>query len=216
MSRYQTVFFLILCFFSFNTLFSQNSEELFQLYQQQDYRSLKEKYFQAKEKLSKSEQAFYNTLFIQDAELAFTEYKELFQNTTGRVKYLCAQQLKDYYYAKGYYSTASEYERYLAENSNFVESKSVEQNETAQQNTTIKDIEKYYIQVGAFSLQDNAEQMKSMLQIQEIESKIVIRNVLSKELHCVWVTGKDSFNQTLKFAEEIKQKYHLNYKIIKE
>jgi len=212
----KTVFIFLLLIVASNFVFGQNSEDLFRYYQHQDFKSLKEKYPQAKGSLSKSEQDFYDILFIHDAETAFAQYKEMFNKASGRVKYMCAQRLKDYYYAKGYYSTTSEYENYLVENRDLVEEGPSEQVEPVHEDVKINDSEKYYIQVGAFGLQENAEQMKLMLQTQEIESKIVKRNVLSKELHCVWVTGKDNFNQTLKFAEEIKGKYHLNYKIIKE
>ena len=65
-------------------------------------------------------------------------------------------------------------------------------------------------------MRDNAEQMKKMLDTQKIDSKIITREVQSKTLYCVWIPGKDEFNDTLNYANELKQLYHLDFNIIKE
>ena len=61
---------------------------------------------------------------------------------------------------------------------------------------------------------DNTDMLKFL--VQKISSKIKIRHINNKKLFCVWVQGKKDFKQTLKLADELKQKYHLDYKIIKE
>ncbi|KAA3617379.1 MAG: SPOR domain-containing protein [Calditrichaeota bacterium] len=194
-------------------VYSQTNQELYQLYQEKNYNQLKEKYEKVKANLSKAEQIFFDTIFIKDAEKAFQVYKDLFQDSNGKLKYYCGERLKDFYYAKGYYSTASDYEKYLVDNSHLIEEKSFS---NANYDSEIIDEEKLFIQVGAFGLKENAKQMSDMLNTQKIKSKIKIRHVNNKDLFCVWVLGKEDFKQTLKLADELKQKYHLDYKIIKE
>ncbi|MCB0280988.1 MAG: SPOR domain-containing protein [Calditrichae bacterium] len=208
------LFFLFLFMFS-GFLYSQGSETLFKMYQQREYQQVKEKYNQIKGNLTKSEQLFFESLLMPDAESAFTNYKELFDKSDGRIKYFAAERLKDYYYAKGYYSTASDYERYLVENRSLIETPEVtfQLDETPE---VQEDAEKLYIQVGAFGLEDNAQQMQQMLQTQKVESSIVKKEVNSRLLYCVWVHGKENFQQTLNLANDLKQKYHLDFKIIKE
>lgn len=205
----------VIIFFAAGAISAQNSEELYSLYQKKEYIRLKEKYEQVKANLSHAEKLFFESLFTDDAEIAFEKYKELFEKSEGRIKYLAADRLKDYYYAKGYYSTASDYERYLVENRELIES-SESAVLTDIDDEPVQDIEKLYIQVGAFGLEDNALQMQQMLETQKVESKIIKREVNSRLLYCVWVIGKENFEQTLNFANDLKQKYHLDYKIIKE
>lgn len=194
-------------------LFAQGSSQLFKLYQNRQYDQIKE-FLSKTPKLSIAEKQFFDALFIQDAEKAFSIYENLFQKTEGKVKYASAERLKDYYYAKGYYSTASDYERYLVENQNLMEENTEIVGDIVSETPADNDL--LYIQVGAFSIEDNASQMMEMLKTQNIESSIVHRNVNSKKLFCVWIHGKPDFNDTLKYANELKQKYHFNFKIIKE
>lgn len=211
-----TVFFktfLILLFF-LPYIYAQSSNDIYYLYQNKEFEKLKEKLVTIKATLPKAEQLFFETLFLKDAEEAFQIFKDLFNNNDGKVKYFSAERLKDYYYAKGYYSTASDYEKYLVENRELIESSS---NEIIQQiEESPEDTDKFYIQVGAFGLQENAQQMQEMLKTQKINSKIITREVRSKTLFCVWIPGKDEFNDTLKYANELKQMYHLEFNIIKE
>lgn len=198
----------------FTQAYTQAANDIYQLYQDRDYSALKEKLKTAKANLPKAEQLFFETLFMEDAEKAYEKYKELFDKNDGKVKYFAAERLKEYYYAKGYYSTASDYERYLVENRDLVESKSLEIVQEAEESPI--DTDKFYIQVGAFALQENAQQMQEMLKTQKINSKIITRVVQSNKLYCVWIPGMDQFNDTLKYANELKQMYHLDFNIIKE
>ena len=75
---------------------------------------------------------------------------------------------------------------------------------------------KYYVQVGAFSLKENAEQRIRFLKIQNISSSVVEREVNNSTLYCVWIPGKESIDETLAFANEIKQKYALDFQIKKK
>ncbi len=198
---------------SISQLFSQTSSKLFELYQNKQLSQLKDNLSKTSS-LSMAEKQFFETLFIEDAEKAFPIYKNLFQNTDGKVKYGSAERLKEYYYAKGYYSTASDYERYLVENQSLMDEKTEIIGDIVARTPADNDL--LYIQVGAFGVKDNATQMVKMLVTQNIKSKIVPRQVNSKKLFCVWIHGKPDFNDTLKYANELKQKYHFNFKIIKE
>jgi len=213
-SNLNAIILLYLLLSVFTHLHSQSKDDIYEIYQNKDYNTLKEKLTTIKASLPKAEQLFFETLFIQDAEKAFEIYKELFEKNDGKVKYFSAERLKDYYYAKGYYSTASDYERYLVENRDLIESKTYEIAQEPAESPV--DTDRFYIQVGAFTLQENALQMQEMLQTQKINSKIITREVQSKKLYCVWVPGLDEFSDTLKYANELKQKYHLDYNIIKE
>jgi SPOR domain len=193
--------------------FGQDAAHLFRLYQDKDFIALKENYQKVKAKLSKADQLFFSALYNKDAEKAFATYKDLFQNSNGKLKYYSGERLKDYYYARGYYSTASDYEKYLVENRQLIETIGSTKQPFRPE---VVDTEKLFIQVGAFGLKDNAEQMQEMLSTQKVASIIKIRHVKNKELFCVWVIGKQNFKQTLKFADELKHTYHLDYKIIKE
>ena len=205
--------FLILLIF-LPQLYAQSNNDIYYLYQNKEFGKLKEKLISIKANLPKAEQLFFETLFINDAEKAYEIYKDLFNKNGGKVKYFSAERLKDYYYAKGYYSTASDYERYLVENRDLVESSSNEIIQDIEESP--EDTDKLYIQVGAFGLHENAQQMQEMLKTQKIDSKIITREVRSKTLYCVWIPGKDEFSDTLKYANELKQMYHLDFNIIKE
>ena len=113
----------------------------------------------------------------------------------------------DYYYAKGYYVNASKYQKYLVENS--LQEKS--EIKTAPETNTVE----YYVQAGAFSLRENAEQRVKFLKIQNINSKVVERVVNNSKLYCVWIPGRKTVEATLEFANEIKQKYSLDFQIMK-
>jgi len=207
----KTLLILLLCLPS---IYAQCVDDIYYLYQNKEFKKLKEKLVSVKAKLPKAEQLFFETLFVDDAEKAYAVYKDLFDKNDGKVKYFAAERLKDYYYAKGYYSTASDYERYLVEHRDLIENSSNEIVNDVEESPV--DTDKFYIQVGAFGLIDNAQQMQEMLKTQKINSKIITREVRSKTLYCVWIPGRDEFDDTLKYANELKQLYHLDFNIIKE
>jgi len=162
------------------------------------------------------EKRFYEALFEKDAEKAFVIYEDLFKNHEGRPKYLAAERLMEYYYARGYYSTASDYQRFLVENGDLLNIAAADEVEREPVVASNDQDEGFFIQVGAFGLEDNAQQMQKMLQTQKIESLIKARTVQNKMLYCVWVPGKKDFDETLQLANELKEKYQLDYRIIKE
>jgi len=150
---------------------------------------------------------FFKALFYQDGEQAKKIFEDIFKHSQGRAKYHSAKKIMDYYYAKGYYVNASKYQKYLVENS--LQEKS--EIKTAPETKTVE----YYVQAGAFSLRENAEQRVKFLKIQNINSKVVERVVNNSKLYCVWIPGRKTVEATLEFANEIKQKYSLDFQIMK-
>ena len=67
-----------------------------------------------------------------------------------------------------------------------------------------EDTDKFYIQVGAFGLQENAQQMQEMLKTQKIDSKIITREVRSKALYCVWIIPGLFLPQGLCCSQSVK------------
>ena len=216
MIRFHKILILILLFSA--SIYGQIEEELFTLYHSNQFQELKQKLETDKSKINSSTLSFYQTLFEEDANKAKENYKFLFKNTTGRIQYLSAEKLMQFHYAGGYYKTAEDYQKFLVENRELFEKTNNENNniiETAEQNSS-DDNEKFYIQVAAFSVLDNASQMKQMLNTQDVQSFIKERVVNNRTLYCVWVPGKTDFKETLDYANSLKKKYQLEFRIIKE
>jgi len=186
------------------------NKNLFTLYENLEIEILKSEIERLKNYKNKSaEIEFLKTVFLENGEEALTIYLKLFENSYGDLKSIVSKKLSDYYYAKGYYLTASKYQKYLVESTNT--------KPTKQKNISTKaEQKKYIIQLGAFGLEDNAAQLQKMLQTQNLYTRIENRNINGKSLHCVWLDGKNGFSETLEFAEKIKEKYHLQYRILQQ
>ena len=186
----------------------EDNNNLFVLYKGQKFEELKSELQKLKNNQSPEIQ-FLNTIFMENGEQALNVYLKLFKNSYGDFKAIIAKKLSDYYYAKGYYLTASKYQKYLVENTT---AKTNLQNTNAVQSNQ----KKYIIQLGAFGMKENAVQLQEMLQTQNLYSRIEKRNINGNSLHCVWLDGKNDFSETLEFAEKIKEKYHLQYRILQQ
>jgi len=162
---------------------------------------------------SETEKRFYTALLEPDAEKAVAVYKHIFEQGSALFKYLSADRLHDYYYARGYYTTAADYGRYLADHEKVL---AREESPAPDVPAETADNEQYYIQVGAFGMADNARQMVNMLRTQNYSVRVKERVINNRTLYCVWVNGAKDFQATLKLADQLRQKYHLNYKLIKE
>ncbi len=208
---------LILLLGLFSALSAQN-KTLLEAYLDKDFKLLATLQEQERIFTSDDESSFYRALFERDGDEAVKTYKKLYRESTQLyLKYLAADRLQDYYYARGYYTTAAEYKQYVADHIRDIEIRRSEKRPVLQEETVSQeDAEKYYIQVGAFGIEDNARQMVEMLQTQNYAAHIKIRHVTKKKLFCVWVEGDVDFKSTLKLADQLKQKYHLKYKLIKE
>ncbi len=160
--------------------------------------------------LKPSDALFFKSLFISNGEVAQKNYQTVFDSGSKIVKPLAAQKLMEYFYAAGYYVTATKYQKYIVENQNTVQEPAIAEN----RQTAVKG--KYFIQVGAFGLQDNARQQVTFLGTQNIKATMVKRDVNGKHLFCVWIEGKTDLDSTLQIANRIKQQYDLEFQIMKK
>jgi len=152
---------------------------------------------------------FFQALFIDDAEQAFQIYQKLFNQSEGRLKYVSGAKLFEFYYAKGFYISASKFEEYKTNLNLYAEQISETVAEKELQITS-----NYVIQFGAFSSRSNAENLSRQLLEKGLNTIIKKREVNNIPLYCVWMDGKKNFSQTLKYAEILKNKHKFKYRII--
>ena len=198
-------YFLIISILLVQILTAQTitNKSLFDLYENQKYEELKSQIDKLDKNENSQEIKFLKALFLTNGEEAVKDYLTIFDNAFGELKSIVAKKLSDYYYAKGFYLTAGKYQKYLVETTKtpqIEEARSV----------------KYIIQLGAFGLKENAVQLQEMLVTQNLYTRIEKRNINGNTLHCVWLDGKDGFSETLDYAEKIKEKYHLQYRILQQ
>ena len=210
--KMKNILFIFTLILSFQISVAQDlvNKELFDLYQNQKFEELKSQLNKLDKTNNKSfEIEFLNAIFMENGEEALQVYLRLFENSRGEFKSIVSKKLSDYYYAKGYYLTASKYQKYLVENTSSIPHL---KNNGSKENEQIK----YIIQLGAFGLEENAVQLQEMLQTQNLYTRIEKRTINGKILNCVWLDGKNGFSETLEFAEKIKEKYHLQYRILQQ
>jgi len=201
-----------------NIVYGQNFDDLYQLYQNNDFTRLKSEFAKIGELDSKNlyEYRFFEALLNNNAEEAKSIYEQIYSKSKGKVKLLAAEKLRQYYYARGYYLTAADYQKYVVKHEDQLPEREDEPikvpDETVQSSTDLS----YFIQVGAFGLSDNANQLKNMLETQNINCSIVEKNISNTRLYCVWIKGKSNLESTIDYANIIKERYDLNYRIIKE
>lgn len=192
------------------TIMAQSSvSKLIDLYNNKNFKAIEEIVGSLQnEPATNYEILFFRTLFIPDGEKAEQQYQQVFEKASQQMKYFAAQKLMDYYYSVGYYVASTKYQKYLVEHS--ADNITV----TPKQESAPAEKKQFFIQVGAFGLQENAEQQRKFLATQDILATVVERVVNDKILFCVWVDGKSDLDNTLAYANRIKQKYDLNYQIM--
>ena len=211
--RHLVVLGCVAALFAGQTLAQDKYNTLYNLYGQKQFEQLKSELSKYPSGPNASlDLRFFNALFEQDAELARQEYQYVFDRAAGKLKNMAAGKLMEYYYARGYYVNAEKYHKFIVENK-AADSRSGAVGETVSEKPIKTGT--YFIQVGAFGLRDNARELSQMLATQDLPARIVERNINGKALFCVWIEGKDSFENTLKYADKIKSKYDLEYRIIK-
>jgi hypothetical protein len=217
MSRNNIVFFIIILLSTF--LYSGNGlDNLYAFYQKKEFEKIKIELGKIdQENVNRYNFLFYETLFLNEGDVVVDRYQAVFKKGDALYKKLAAQKLFEYYYAKGYYMNAAKYQKFQAENP-IPFPISPKNNATVSEEQSPAKTQKYsyQIQVGAFSVKDNAEQLKSMLKTQDVVSEIVERNINGSTLFCVWIKASDNFDETLRYATKIQRKYNLQYRIIKE
>jgi AmiR/NasT family two-component response regulator len=207
---------IIICFiftFYLSSLYCQDLNELYILYNNRQIRELKNKVDLLEKKYpDKKEILFFKTLFIRNGDEAVQNYQNLLGQADEKLKAYVVNKISEYYYAKGYYVTALQYQDDIIVTSN----QNVKENiEEKNQQLKINENSKFKIQLGAFSVKENANQLIEKLLHNGIHALIVERMVNDILLYCVWINGKNSFEETKLFAEMIKKKFQLEYRIIK-
>jgi len=203
--------------FSISTVSAQQHRDLFEYYGNRQVDKLKNRIQQlGNTSQNDSEILFFRTVLTDNGDNAFSVYDRLFKQSHGPLRNLIAGKLAEYYYARGFYVKSSEFENiakaYIPVKTTD-ETKSgdnIEESKTERSTASI-----YKIQVGAFGIIDNANDLANFLEGKKLEVTVVSRNVSGKILYCVWVEGGSNFNSTEEIAEEIKKKYQLSYRIVK-
>jgi hypothetical protein len=200
---------ILLLFFTLSGAIA--ADALIELYEAHNYEALK-KAIDSYSTNNSYEIMFFRAVFNENGEEAKAAYEKVFSNTNGKLKRYSAKKLMDYYYANGYYDTAKKYQKYLVES----ETQTTEKNNSSKPVTSVVTQEKLYIQVGAFGLKENAAQLQNMLKTQNIKASIIEKKINGKNLFLVWIKGKSDFESTLNQANSLREKYDLDYRIIKK
>jgi hypothetical protein len=202
----QKPFFLIFFLAAlFGSGLAQNYNNLFQLYEDRKMEQLAGEAAKLSVNDASEEVRFFRALFIENGETASEIYKELITGKNARVRYYSAVKLASYFYARGYYITSERYSK-IAAGMNLPPLESTAPQPGVQSN--------FAIQVGAFGMRDNANQLRDMLATQNIDSRVVERELGTQLLFCVWINGSETREATTSYAEELKEKYRLEYRII--
>jgi hypothetical protein len=193
-------------------------DNLFVLYEQKEFSRLNEELNRIAPQYPEAQEIkFFKSLFLHDGQAAKDQYSAAFEKGSPAIKFLAAKKLMDYFYARGYYGKASEYQKYLAENEMPAITEDVKPDNykpDLQRQSRSDDV--YYIQIGAFGMRENAKQRCDMLATQHITAEIVIKKSGSKNLFCVWIKGYPTFDETIRYANTIKSKYDLDFRILKK
>jgi len=195
--------------------------EIYKNYEQHNYEIVRQNLSAVDQQYQSSlDYQFFNAVFNKNGEIAKETFQLIFEKGNKSLKKLAAKKLMDYYYAKGYYINASKFQEYLVDEgigTNETRPYPMKQPElpAAKPEEISASSEKYFIQVGAFSLEENASQLVKMLATQNIKARIVERKIENRNLFCVWLEGKEDFKKTYDYANIIKEKYDLKFRIIK-
>jgi hypothetical protein len=159
---------------------------------------------------------FFRTVLSDNGDNAFNIYERLFKQSKGPLKNLAAQKLAEYYFARGFYVKSSEYKNIAK---TYIPLKTTEKPKSGDNTREIKteprDASIYKIQVGAFGVRNNANDLAEYLKSKKIEVSVVSREIDGKDLYCVWVEGGSNLDSTEEIAEEIKKNFRLSYRIVK-
>ncbi len=217
MIHYIHIISIICILFFSDVLLSQNYDDLFILYKNKKLERLQARLGELEKRgLNDPEIAFFKTIFKDNGEEAIKVYQELYGTSGGKVKNLMAEKISEYYFAQGYYVKAQEYKRLAAQE---FQVKTKENSKDVDNNNLKKvspdDHPKYIIQVGAFGVEKNADDLADVLRRKKINVKVVDRNINGKTLYCVWIEGDQDYSSTKSIAENIKAKYKITYRILK-
>ncbi len=214
------IFFLTLILsllFSISILPAQEHQDLFEYYANRQIDKLETRIEQLGNIAHNDpEVLFFSTVLINNGDNAFSIYERLFKQSRGPLKNLVAEKLAEYYYARGFYVKSSEFENIAKTYIPVKTTEKIKSGDNIREYKTERSTKSIYkIQVGAFSVIENANELASFLKGKKLEVSVVNRNVSGNNLYCVWVEGGSSFESTENIAKEIKKKYQLSYRIVK-
>ncbi len=214
------IFFLTLILsllFSISILPAQEHQDLFEYYANRQIDKLETRIEQLGNTAQNDpEVLFFSTVLTDNGDNAFSIYERLFKQSRGHLKNLVAEKLAGYYYARGFYVKSSEFENIAKTYIPVKTTEKIKSGDNIREYKTERSTKSIYkIQVGAFSVIENANELASFLKGKKLEVSVVNRNVSGNNLYCVWVEGGSSFESTENIAKEIKKKYQLSYRIVK-
>ena len=203
--------------FSLSVVSAQKHQELFDYYATKQIDKLTSRVKQLDNSTQNDpEVLFFTTVLNDNGDNAFTIYERLFIQSHGLLKNFAAEKLAEYYYALGFYVKSAEYRKFVK---TYIPVKTIEVvksgDNTKESKTEHSTNSIYKIQVGAFGVVENANDLARFLKGEKLEVSVVNRNVSGSILYCVWVEGGVDFEKTEYIAEGIKKKYQLSYRIVK-
>ena len=215
--KYHLISLVILPFILFSSIFAQKYPELFQYYKERQLLQLQNRIDAlVKSDPGNEEVQFFNAYFLENGEDALVVYEDLFKKSYSPLKNLIADKISDYNYARGFYVKAEEYKKLSL---TLFPAKTKEEKKIAdniQKETGVNSQGSHYmIQVGAFGVTENADDLAQSLREKNLAVEVVNRMIGGRNLYCVWVVGDEGLKKTEDLAREIKQKYNLSYRIIK-
>ncbi len=211
-------FALILSLFlSISILSAQEHQDLFEYYANRQIDKLETRIEQLGNTAHNDpEVLFFSTVLTNNGDNAFSIYERLFKQSRGPLKNLAAEKLAEYYYARGFYIKSSELENIAKTYVPVKTTEKIKSGDNIRENKIERSTKSIYkIQVGAFSVIENANDLASFLKGKKLEVSVVNRNISGNNLYCVWVEGNSSFESTENIAKEINKRYKLSYRIVK-
>lgn len=203
--------------FSISSVSAQKHQDLYDYYASKQFDKLNSRVKQLeKNTQNDAEVLFFKTVLNDNGDNAFSVYERLFIQSRGILKKLSAEKLSQYYYARGFYVKSAEYERFAATYIPVKTTEVVKSGDNTKERKTEQSTPSIYkIQVGAFGVVENANDLASFLKSKKLEASVVNRNIGGNILYCVWVEGGSDIKKTENIAKDIKKKYQLSYRIIK-
>ena len=208
---------IISSFLCLSVVSAQIHQDLYTYYLNRQINKLEERLTQL-EKTSKNhpEILFFRTALSDNGDDAFNVYERLFIQSKGPLKNLSAQKLSEYYFARGFYVKSSEYKKIAKTYIPVKTTESANSGDNIVENKTeTRTTSTYNIQVGAFGIRDNADELADYLKGKQVKVSVVKREIDGKQLYCVWVEGGSDLDSTKDIADELKRKYRLSYRILK-
>jgi hypothetical protein len=210
--KYTTIT-LCLIFSNISTLSAQQFSHLYELYAEKKLSLLEDEVKKLNNNSDREiDLIFFHALFIEDGDQAIKIYEQLINRAAGLLKKYTAKKISEYYYARGFYVKAAQYEN-IYKKINISNNQTLKKSENGKTDSLPSD--NLVIQVGAFGSLENASKLKNMLAAKEIKVRVVKRIVQNKNLYCVWIDGKNNFEETREYAELLKRNFRLTYSILR-